>query len=146
MPKQPPTARVTRRRRTYLKAYGKIAATLLQTADEAFKASAGLDTAVRDSISQGLAHVVEAAFDSEAVARGYEGIDFDVFVLKATAQWFREREYTEWFCEAAAVCFRSSRPRTNFTVSFSKARYKPKRPKPRTKQTSAKEARAGGKA
>jgi hypothetical protein len=116
---------VSRRKpRTYLKRMGATAKALLDHAAEIFDQSANLDTAVRDSISQGLAHIVEAAYDTEACARGYDGPEFDKFRHDATAQWFRDREYVQWFCEAAAVCFRSSKPRTNFNIVLSKAHRK----------------------
>jgi hypothetical protein len=141
--------RRVRRPRMYKNYYGKIATELLRQASAAFEACAGLDTAVRDSVSQGLAYLVEAAYDSEAVARGLEGDAFDSFRRQATAEWFRQREYVEWFCEAASVCFITSKPRTNFAIVFAKGhRIRPRCENitagPPKKKTATRKRLAGG--
>lgn len=138
-----PTYRIVHRRmpRRYLVRMGKTATELLTHADLIFTASADLDTAVRDSVSQGLANVVEAAYDTEGCARGLSGEEFDQFRLNATAEWFRRRGYVEWFCEGAAVCFRSSKPRTmSIETVFSRSKKAgTRKPKAKTRKR-----RAGG--
>ena len=85
----------------------------LSHAERIFDASADLDTAVRDEISQGLAHVVHSAYDSIACGMDIEDTTaWMAFIDNATAEWFRQRGFAEWFCLAAASGFRSSRPRT----------------------------------
>lgn len=89
---------------------------LLKTADEIWIKASGpvyLDTAVRDEIAQGLGSLVHAAYD--ALASSMEIPDtaaWLAFIDNATAEWFRQRGFAEWFCLAAAQSFNTSRPRT----------------------------------
>ena len=82
-------------------AYRAQADRYLKQVSEIFKDSANLDTAVRDSISTGLASIVHAAHDCLAWA----------FIESSTAEWFRTRGFAEWFCAGAANLFCTSRPR-----------------------------------
>lgn len=86
---------------------------LLQQCAEIFEQSSHFDTAVRDTVAEGLAYLVHSAFDCREIAldmRDYESINS--FIDNSTAEWFRERGFAEWFCCAAASLFRTSRPRT----------------------------------
>ena len=66
---------------------------------------------VRDGICTGLAYLVHAAYDCEACALGMHDEAFHSFISSATANWFRDRGFAEWFCSAAASQFSTSRPR-----------------------------------
>ena len=91
----------------------KLGADLLAEAARIFDASADLDTAVRDEIAQGLGYLVHSAYDSIACGMNIaDTTSWMAFIDNATAEWFRQRGFAEWFCLAAATGFRSSRPRT----------------------------------
>lgn len=78
-----------------------------------FDLASGFDTAVRDSVSDGLAYLVYAAFDCRAIAlelKDFESINS--FIDGSTAEWFRQRGYAEWYCCGAGAMFHTSRPRT----------------------------------
>ena len=86
---------------------------LLAHARDIFELSCDFDTAVRDSISQGLAFIVWASFDCRSIALDIsETNSRNAFIDTGVAEWFREREYAEWFCYAASSMFHTSRPRT----------------------------------
>ncbi len=111
--------------------YDAYARMVLQRCDELFGACSLLDTAVRDSVSNGLAYLLHSAYDSQACSLGLDGPAFHAFVEGATAEWFRERGYAEWFCHGAAALFNSSRPRTiaeiNAVIKFGRSPGKKKR-------------------
>lgn len=92
--------------------YDAYARSTLARCDELWHGSALLDTAVRDSVSPGIAYLLHSAYDSQACSLGLDGAAFHSFVEGAMAEWFRERGYAEWFCHGAAALFHSSRPRT----------------------------------
>ncbi len=92
--------------------YDAYARSMLRRCDEIFDESALLDTAVRDTVSEGLAFMLHSAYDSQACSLGLDGAAFHSFIEGATAEWFRERGYAEWFCHGAAALFSTSRPRT----------------------------------
>lgn len=73
--------------------------------------ASGLDTAVRDSVAEGLSHVVFAAYDSRAIAKQLQGDECNSFRAGAAAEWFRKHGFVEWFCQAAACGFRADPPR-----------------------------------
>ena len=88
----------------------------LKACDETWKRAAGLDTAVSDSVAQGLAFLVHSAYDSLSTSKaiGYGSDDYAAsiaYIAGATAQWFRDRGFAEWFCLAAGSLFNTSRPR-----------------------------------
>jgi hypothetical protein len=85
---------------------------MLIQADAIFEWSADLDTAVRDTVCTGLAYLVHSAFDSQASSLCLQGPAFSSFIDNATAEWFRERDFAEWFCVGAGNLFHSSRPRS----------------------------------
>jgi len=85
---------------------------LLGYAKVIFEKTSGLDTAVRDSVSLGLAYLVEAAYDCKASTLDLDTEAFFAFIETSTAQWFRSRGFADWFCVGAASLFRTSRPRT----------------------------------
>src|ERR1700723_2213639 len=78
---------------------------LLATAEEIWKQSDNLDTAVRDNISQGLAYIVSAGNDCVASNLNFTTEQWMSFIDNATANWFRNRGFAEWFCIAAATHF-----------------------------------------
>lgn len=74
--------------------------------------SSNWDTAVRDSAAQGLAYIVNAAYDCRASGMDFAGTqEWLTFIEASTAQWFRDRGFVEWFCGAAANLFRTTPPR-----------------------------------
>jgi len=85
---------------------------LLVHAQTIFDMSANWDTAVRDSTAKGLAYIVHAAYDCQACAIDFANTDaWMAFIDAAVAQWFREREFAEWFCVGAANLFQTTPPR-----------------------------------
>lgn len=91
-----------------VKAYDQVAKLYLDRAEEIFKASDGLDTAVRDSVAEGLAFIVHAAYDSQACSVNLDSESFHDFIAKKTSQWFASRDFVDWFCQGAACLFNSS--------------------------------------
>jgi hypothetical protein len=86
---------------------------LLAHAESIWAQTEHFDTAVRDSIAQGLAYVVNAAFDCRAIAMKFETLDaWSQYIDNSTAEWFRNRGFVDWFCGAAATLFRTTPPRT----------------------------------
>ena len=86
---------------------------LLAHAESIWQLCESYDTAVRDSIAEGLAFIVEAAFDCRAIALDIDETNArNAFISSGVSGWFRDREFAEWFCFAAASLFRTSRPRT----------------------------------
>jgi hypothetical protein len=123
------------RRRTHrepskesLKAYRQHGEKLLAQAGAIWSESDLLDTAVRDDISTGLAHLVHAAYDSIANSMNIpDATAWMSFIDNATAEWFRERGFAEWFCLAAACSFNTSRPRTLVERTLHVVNPKPRR-------------------
>ena len=105
--------KTSRRRRRIVKPskFATIAHQYLEHADALWIAADGFDTAVRDDVAQGIAFIVRAAYDCQALDAGLQGLAFVNFINQNTAEWFRRREFSEWFCIAAACRFKSSRPR-----------------------------------
>jgi len=104
--------RVTHRRWRFNKAYNDCGKSLLESAADIWSKADGLDTAVRDEIAEGVARVVRAGYDCLAQNIPYHTTDeWIAYIEHATADWFRERGFAEWFCIAAANGFNSSRPR-----------------------------------
>lgn len=94
------------------RAWNKAADELLQKADEMWSLSADLDTAVRDSMAQGLAYIVNCAFDCRALAMEFQDLEsWNAFIDNSTAQWFKNRGFVDWFCGAAASLFHTTPPR-----------------------------------
>lgn len=86
---------------------------LLAHAESIWSQADGFDTAVRDSIAEGLAYIVNAAFDCQANAMQFENVnDWYIFIEASVAGWFRSRGFVEWFCGAAATLFHTTPPRT----------------------------------
>jgi hypothetical protein len=92
-----------------VKAYDRLAKQYLDLAGEIFESSTDLDTAVRDSVSTGLAYIVHAAYDSQACSVNLSDASFHDFVAKKTAEWFASRGFVDWFCHGAAALFDTSR-------------------------------------
>lgn len=99
--------------------WNKAADDLLLHAEQIFELSKDFDTAVRDSIADGLARIVQAAFDCRANAQKFDTTEmWMAFIDSCTAQWFREHGFVEWFCAAAATGFRTTPPRTAVRNAF----------------------------
>ena len=128
----------TRRRRHIHKpsAYAVVAHQYLEHAEAIWTAADGLDTAVRDSVAEGLARIVRAAYDCQALDAGLQGIPFLTFIDQSTADWFRRREFSEWFCIAAASGFNTSRPRELADWRFEKPVHKKWTPRSKAKLSS----------
>ena len=109
--------RKTSRRRESFKSFKVLSERLLKMAEEIFDACDSLDTAVRDGVAEGLAQIVYAAFDTQAVFMCLENESFDAFVSSGTCKWFECRGFADWFCSGAASCFHTSRPRTKAELS-----------------------------
>jgi hypothetical protein len=85
-----------------------LAQSMLDQAEKIFQQSASLDTAVRDVVSEGLARLVYAAYDTRGCAQLISDFDFRDYIEEQTYKWFRDHGYVEWFCRGAAVLFRTS--------------------------------------
>jgi hypothetical protein len=92
-----------------VQAYDREAHRMLDHAQEIFEASAGLDTAVRDSVAEGLAYIVHAAYDSQACSVNLGPESFSDFIEKKTCEWFASRGFADWFCQGASLLFNTSR-------------------------------------
>ena len=86
-------------------------AAMLAHAKNLFESCDSLDTAVRDTICEGLAFIVHSAYDCKSCALDLEGEASWAFISTSTAEWFRTRGFAEWFCHGAGACFNTSRPR-----------------------------------
>lgn len=104
--------RVKERKFRFNKAMQDRGKALLDLAYELWQKADSLDTAVRDEIAEGVARIVRAGYDCLASNIPYHTTDeWMAYVDHATAEWFRDRGFAEWFCIAAARGFNSSRPR-----------------------------------
>lgn len=92
-----------------VKAYDALAKRYLEAASEIFESSAGLDTMVRDSVAEGLAYIVHAAYDAQACSVELDTPSFHDFIEKKVSEWFSSRGCADWFCEGAAVLFNTSK-------------------------------------
>jgi hypothetical protein len=120
-----------RKKVSRLSRYAIVAHQYLQHAEELW-ATADFDTAVRDDVAKGLAYIVRAAYDCQALDAGLQGLAFVNFIDQKTAEWFRRREFSEWFCIAAACGFNSSRPRELKDWRFEPRTYLRRRAKTKT--------------
>lgn len=94
------------------KRWNEHAEAMLELAMQIHERSRDFDTAVRDSISTGLAYIVHAAFDCRSIALGLPDIEsIFSYVDSSTAEWFRQRGYVEWFSAGAAQLFHTTPPR-----------------------------------
>jgi hypothetical protein len=109
---RPGVRRVTHRKQRFNKALNDCGRSLLEHAEELWLKADGLDTAVRDEVAEGIARIVRAGYDCLASNIPYHTTDaWMAYIDHATAQWFRDRGFAEWFCIAASCGFNSSRPR-----------------------------------
>lgn len=76
---------------------------LLAQCERILVGAGAFDTSVRDTIAEGLAHVVYAAQDCLAIGQNLNGNRFTAFIAKNTRQWFRDRGFVEWFAMGAAT-------------------------------------------
>jgi hypothetical protein len=97
-----------------------LAQSMLDQAEAMLLSASNLDTAVRDSVSEGLAFLVHAAFDTRAIAECVSEFDMGPYIQHCTYQWFRDRGYVEWFCAGASTLFRTS-PRCFYRMKVRKA-------------------------
>lgn len=103
---------MTHRKHRFNKALNDCGTSLLEHAEELWRKADGLDTAVRDEVAEGVAFIVRAGYDCLATNIPYHTTDeWMAYIDHATAEWFRDRGFAEWFCIAAARGFNSSRPR-----------------------------------
>jgi len=88
---------------------------MLQQAESLLQQSSDLDTAVRDTVADGLARIVFSAYDTRAVAECVSDFDSGPYIQAKTYEWFRERGFVEWFCAGASVLFRTT-PRLFYRI------------------------------
>ena len=92
--------------------WNKAADAMLKHCEEVWDLASGFDTAVGDTVAEGLAHLLNAAYDCRAIALDFRDFESrNSFIDGSIAEWFRVRGFAEWFCLAAASGFRTSRPR-----------------------------------
>lgn len=92
--------------------WDRAADAMLKHCEEVWAISGGFDTAVGDTVAEGLAHLLNAAYDCRAIAMDFRDFESrNSFIDGSIAEWFRVRGFAEWFCLAAASGFRTSRPR-----------------------------------
>lgn len=126
---------VTHREKKFNKTYNDLGKRYLSMADEIWKSADGLDTAVRDTVAEGLAHIVNAGYDCLA-----QNLDLTIegwmsFIDGSTADWFRNRGFAEWFCVGAANGFRQSRPRALSEIFVKVRRVRQRKPRAKQKRT-----------
>lgn len=114
---------VTHRAPKFNKRMDDLGKAMLAEAEQLFKDSDNLDTAVREVVHDGLAYIVHAAYDTLACANCVSDVDFGAYIQAKTYEWFRERGFVEWFCVGASTLFQTT-PRNFF-------RYRVKVPKGR---------------
>ncbi len=98
---------------------------MLLQAQYLFDESGSLDTAVRDHVHEGLAHIVYGAYDTIGMATCVD--EFCEFIQVKTYEWFRERGFVEWFCVGASTLFNTTPRqfyRTKVTVGNKVTRFK----------------------
>ena len=136
----PRRRRIRRRERPSIKVK-ELSKRLLDQAEDIFQHTQGLDTAVRDSVANGLAYIVHAAYDCAADSITFPDTkSWMAFIDGAVAEWFRDKGFAEWYCAAAANLFNCSRPRiqADREMSIVFRRAKPGgRVKPRKKRSAA---------
>lgn len=115
---------------------------LLAHAESIWQQADGFDTAVRDSIAEGLAYIVNAAFDCRANAMEFSTVEeWSSFIDFSTAGWFRARGFFEWFCGATAALFHSTPPRHLIqSIKFKGQRRPPRNSRARRKSRKAKKS------
>jgi hypothetical protein len=91
------------------KRMNELAKYYLERAAELFHVGLDLDTAVRDTVLEGLAYLVHTGYDCQGCAVDIE--EFSEFRRMKTEEWFRSRGCAEWFCVGAGCLFNSSKPR-----------------------------------
>jgi hypothetical protein len=99
----------------------RLADSMLAQAQALFDSSADLDTCVRDTVYEGLARIIYAAYDTQACAQCVSDFDSVQYIQTKTYEWFRSHEFVEWFCVGASILFRNSR-REFFRMKTSKNR------------------------
>lgn len=84
---------------------------LLESAERLFRASATLDTDVRDTLADGLARLVYVAYDCEAMNLNKGTLDdsFNAHREWSTEKWFRDRGFADWYARGAATLFHTMR-------------------------------------
>lgn len=100
---------VTHRRLKVNASMQTLADSMLAGCQMLFNGSRNLDTCVRDTVYEGLAHVVYAAYDTQACAQNVSDFDSISYIQTKTYEWFRSRDFVEWFCVAASTLFKNSR-------------------------------------
>lgn len=125
-----------RRRGSVNKSLERYAAATLQMCSDAWERAEGLDTAVRDTVADGLAYLVESAYDSIAFSRDLGakndgGAALHAFISGGVSQWFRDRGFAEWYCIGAGSLFRTQRPRILADRSVFRIHRKSGRPRKR---------------
>ena len=90
VPMRRPVSRAERRR------WNAAADKLLERTEEMFELSGDFDTAVRDSVSTGLAYIVNAAYDCRACGMDFSNTEkWLTFIESATGEWFRKHGFVE---------------------------------------------------
>lgn len=98
------------------KELAELAQDLLDSAERLWERGATLDTAVRDTLADGVARLVYVAYDCQAVngvtsvteSAGPEDA-FDAHREWATEKWFRDRGFADWYAKGAATLFHTMR-------------------------------------
>jgi hypothetical protein len=112
-PKRRRLRAITHRAPRFDKRMDALATSMLEKAHELYEQSGDLDTTVRHSLAKGLAYIVHAAYDTQAIAQCVSDFDSAGYIQQKVYEWFRQREYVEWFCVGASTLF-STTPRMYF--------------------------------
>ena len=97
--------------RSTRKAYGLHARNLYRLAAATLKEAESLDTAVRDYVADGVARIVMAAADCNAISANLGFEDSERLIQASVFDWFQQRGFTTWYCRAASTLFQASEPR-----------------------------------
>jgi hypothetical protein len=103
-----------RRRFVFSKRLQATADFLFKSANDLLEKCGSLDTAMRDTLADGLARIVYVAYDTEASNQRTSG-DYEQQarqIEENVSSWFRARGFAEWYCLGAAHCFSRVPPRT----------------------------------
>jgi hypothetical protein len=99
----------------------KTADSMLDHAERLLATSNGLDTAVRDIVSEGVARIVYAAYDTMSLAVCLDAEQHVDYIQTQVYQWFRTRGFVEWFCAGSSTLFRTT-PREFFRTKVSEGK------------------------
>jgi hypothetical protein len=83
---------------------------LLKSCDAIWRVSYCLGWGFRGGISVGLAYLLAGAYSAQGTVLKLDGEALRAFISNSVAEWYRCRNFPEWFCQDAAGLFHKARP------------------------------------